>query len=112
MQQESACLKHYHTAMKLQQEGKWEEARALYCEILESEVLGAAESEEAAAEAPPSSTIQRLKFLVYKNIASIAREQGDLSAAADAYIEVSRLGRVSDVLHMCWNRPPRWTRVM
>lgn len=66
--------------MKLQQEGKWEEAKALYCEILESEVM--------EDDSPLSGTILRLKFLIYKNIASIAREQGDLSAAADAYIEV------------------------
>lgn len=84
--QESACLKLYHNAMKLQQEGKWKEAKAIYCELLESEVMeeGGGDSEEA----PPSSTILRLKFLIYKNIASIAREQGDLSAATDAYIEV------------------------
>lgn len=71
--------------MKLQQEGKWEEARTLYRDILESEVMEGG----AATEAPPSGTILRLKFLVYKNIASVARQQGDYSAAADAYIEVS-----------------------
>ena len=71
--------------MKLQQEGKLEEAKAIYCEILESEVMevGGADS------APLSGTITRLKFLIYKNVASIAKEQGDLSAAVDAYIEAS-----------------------
>ena len=69
--------------MKLQQEGKWGEAKALYCEILDSELM------EEDKDWTTSSTILRLKFLIYKNIASIAREQGDLSAAADAYIEVS-----------------------
>ncbi len=68
--------------MKLQQEGKWEAAKALYCEVLESEIM------EEGLEAPLPSTLLRLKFLIYKNIASIAKEQGDLSAAADAYIEV------------------------
>lgn len=72
--------------MKLQQEGKWREAKALYCEILESEVV---EGGGDSAEAPPSSTILRLKFLIYKNVASIAKEEGDLSAAIDAYIEVT-----------------------
>ena len=71
--------------MKLQQEGKWEEAKTLYRDILESEVMEGG----AATEAPPSSTILRLKFLVYKNIASVAKQQGDYSAAADAYIEVN-----------------------
>lgn len=71
--------------MKLQQESKWEEAKALYCEILESEVV---EGGGDSAETPPSSTILRLKFLIYKNVASIAKEQGDISAAIDAYIEV------------------------
>ncbi len=80
--QESACFKLYHNAIKLQQEGKWGEAKALYCEILDSELL------EEDTDWTASSTILRLKFLVYKNLASIAREQGDLSAAADAYIEV------------------------
>jgi hypothetical protein len=74
--------------MKLQQEGRWEEAKTLYCEILESEVM---EEGDSSADAPLSSTILRLKFLIYKNIASIAREQGDFSAAADAYIEVSTI---------------------
>lgn len=69
--------------MRLQQEGKWGEAKALYCEVLESEVM-----EGGGDDAPLASTILRLKFLIYKNIASIAREEGDLSAAADAYIEV------------------------
>lgn len=73
--------------MKLQQEGKWEEAKALYCEILESEVM---EVGGVLNGAPPSGTILRLQFLIYKNIASIARGQGDLSAATDAYIQVRR----------------------
>lgn len=76
--------------MKLQQEGKWEEAKALYCEILESEVM---EVGGVLNGAPPSGTILRLQFLIYKNIASIARGQGDLSAATDAYIQVRRLIR-------------------
>lgn len=67
----------------MQQEGKWLEAKALYCEILDSELM-----EESGEEWTASSTILRLKFLIFKNLASIAREQGDLSAAADAYIEV------------------------
>lgn len=71
--------------MQLQQEGKWEDAKVIYCEILESEIMEMASS---SAEASASSTILRLKFLIFKNIASIAQEQGDLSAAADAYIEV------------------------
>ena len=79
--------------MKLQQEGKWGEAKALYCEILESEVM------EDGDDAPAlSSTILRLKFLIYKNIASIAREQGDLSAAAEAYIEVHTYRGIVSVL--------------
>ena len=82
MTQESACFKLYHNAIKLQQEGKWREAKQLYCEILDSELM------EDDGDWTASSTILRLKFLIYKNIASIAREHGDLSAAADAYIEV------------------------
>lgn len=35
-----------------------------------------------------TSTILRLKYLIYKNLATIARETGDLSAAVDAYIQV------------------------
>ena len=45
----------------------------------------------SAGDVPPlSSTMLRIKFLIYKNIASIARQQGDYSAAADAYIEVHK----------------------
>ena len=35
-----------------------------------------------------SSTLLKLKFLIYKNLAGIAKERGDLSAAVDAYIQV------------------------
>lgn len=37
--QESACLQLYRTALKCQQDGKLEEAKSLYQEILDSEVL-------------------------------------------------------------------------
>ncbi len=64
------------------------EAKDIYCEILESEVMEGVIS--GSGETPPSSstTILRLKFLIFKNIASIANEQGHLSEAVDAYIEV------------------------
>lgn len=35
-----------------------------------------------------TNTILKLKYLIYKNLAAIAREEGDLAAAMDAYIEV------------------------
>lgn len=35
-----------------------------------------------------TNTILKLKYLIYKNLAAIAKEEGDLSAALDAYIEV------------------------
>ena len=38
--------------------------------------------------ASQNNTLSKLKYLVYKNMAAIARERGDLSAAVDAYIEV------------------------
>ena len=37
--QESACLQLYHTAIRYQQDGQLEQARALYREVLESEVM-------------------------------------------------------------------------
>lgn len=37
--QESACLQLYRTALKCQQDGKLEEAKSLYRDILDSEVL-------------------------------------------------------------------------
>ena len=37
-----------------------------------------------------TNTILKLKYLIYKNLAAIAKEEGDLSAALDAYIEVRR----------------------
>ena len=93
--QESACLQLYHKAMKHQQDGKFREAKQLYQEILDSEVMeelcrepgmdGGGEGEATTAH---DNTITRLKYLIYKNLASIAREQGDYSAAVDAYIEV------------------------
>lgn len=93
--QESACLHLYHKAMKQQQDGKFREAKQLYQEILDSEVMvevgrdsgrhGGVEGEATIAR---DSTITRLKYLIYKNLASIAKEQGDYSAAVDAYIEV------------------------
>ena len=37
--QESAVLQLYHAAMKEQQKGKLDEARQLYCEILQSDII-------------------------------------------------------------------------
>ena len=84
--------------MKHQQDGKFREAKQLYQETLDSEVMeelcapgrgsevdGWAEGEAIVVQ---DSTITRLKYLIYKNLASIAKEQGDYSAAVDAYIEV------------------------
>ena len=87
--------------MKHQQDGKFREAKHLYQEILDSEIMeelsapggrsgvdgGQAEKVATAQD----STIVRLKYLILKNLASIAKEQGDYSAAVDAYIEV-RMG--------------------
>ncbi len=86
--QESICLKIYHEAMKYQQSGEWRKAKELYCEILESAVMEEACQSSDDSVRVSTSTIGRLKFLIFKNIASISREQGDLSAAVDAYIEV------------------------
>lgn len=84
--QESACLQLYHTAMKHQQDGEMEKAKAIYREILESEIMDVVCSDGTSSIV--TSTILKLKYLIYKNFASIARDQGDLSAAVDAYIEV------------------------
>ena len=73
--------------MRLQQEGDLLQAKELYREILDSEVMEEACQVGGASE---GSTIVKLKYLVYKNIAGIAREQGDLSAAVDAYVEVQK----------------------
>ena len=93
--QESACLQLYHKAMKQQQDGQFMEAKQLYQEILDSEVMvelcrasGMNDGAEGEAMIAQNSTITRLKYLIYKNLASIAKEQGDYSAAVDAYIEV------------------------
>ena len=75
--------------MKSQQSGEWNKARELYCEILESEVMEDVCRTTEESFQLSTSTIGRLKFLIYKNLASISREQGDLSAAIDSYIEVT-----------------------
>jgi hypothetical protein len=81
--------------MKQQQDGKFREAKQLYQEILDSEVMvevcrdsGLHDGAVGEATIARDSTITRLKYLIYKNLASIAKEQGDYSAAVDAYIEV------------------------
>lgn len=48
---------------------------------------------EEVGGASQHTTLSKLKYLVLKNIAVIARELGDLSAALDAYIEVCVRGR-------------------
>lgn len=105
--QESACLQLYRTALKCQQDGKLDEAKSLYQEILDSEVLqevsaklytqiggprnlvlaqvSQSHAEGASVETSP---VLKVKYLTYKNIATIAREQGDFSAALEAYIQV------------------------
>ncbi len=80
--QESACLELYHSAIRLQQDGDLAQAKEIYREILESELM------EDVGGASQHTTLSKLKYLVYKNMAAIAREQGDLSAAVDSYIEV------------------------
>ena len=35
-----------------------------------------------------TSMILKVKYLTFKNLAGMAKEQGDLSAAIDAYIQV------------------------
>jgi len=75
--------------MKYQQSGEWKKAKELYCEILESEVMEEVCQTTEESFQLSTSTIGRLKFLIYKNMASISREQGDLSAAVDSYIEVN-----------------------
>ena len=72
--------------MKHQQDGEMEKAKTIYREILESEIMEVVCSDGSASIA--TSTILKLKYIIYKNFASIARDQGDLSAAVDAYIEV------------------------
>ncbi len=72
----------YHSAIRLQQDGDFSKAKDIYRQILESEVM------EEVGGASHHTTLSKLKYLVLKNIAAIAREQGDLSAALDAYIEV------------------------
>lgn len=97
--QESACLQLYHKAMKHQQDSQFSKAKHLYQEILESEVMeelcasgrGSGTGEMSSEAMAQTSTITRLKYLIYKNLASIAKEQGDYSAAVDAYIEVIML---------------------
>lgn len=42
-------------------------------------------AEGASVETSP---VLKVKYLTYKNIATIAREQGDFSAALEAYIQV------------------------
>ena len=95
--QESACLQLYHKAMKHQQDGQFSEAKRLYQEILDSEVMeelcalgrsSGVDGVAGEATVAQNSTITRLKYLIFKNLASIAKEQGDYSAAVDAYIEV------------------------
>ena len=81
--------------MKHQQDGQFDEAKHIYQEILESEIMeeigvssGRSGTDGGSGEVTQTSTIARLKYLIYKNLASISKEQGDYSAAVDAYIEV------------------------
>ena len=84
--------------MKHQQDGEFAKAKHVYQEILESEIMeelcvsaagrGSGMDSTSTEAAAQTSTITRLKYLIYKNLASIAKEQGDYSAAVDAYIEV------------------------
>ena len=93
--------------MKHQQDGDWGKAKALYCEILESELMEeACESVISSSPPPSSSTITRLKCLIYKNMASIAEEQGDLSAAMDACIEVLMMCACMYSVSVCRTPPP------
>eukprot|EP00731_Ephydatia_muelleri_P016867 Em0009g1291a len=98
--QESACLQLYRTALKCQQDGKLEEAKSLYQEILDSEVLQEVSQGHAQGASVETSPVLKVKYLTYKNIATIAREQGDFSAALEAYIQASSIDG-SEVVLWC-----------
>uniref|UniRef100_A0A1X7UXN3 Calcineurin-binding protein cabin-1 MEF2-binding domain-containing protein n=1 Tax=Amphimedon queenslandica TaxID=400682 RepID=A0A1X7UXN3_AMPQE len=86
--QESALLKLYHEAVKEQQEGHLDKAKSLYCDILCSPVI---ENDEAGV-------LQKIKFFILKNLASIAKERDDMPTAVSAYLEASKIDDTDTLL--------------
>jgi hypothetical protein len=78
---ECTVLQYYHEAMKCQLDGLLDKAQLLYTEILQSEII-------MNNDSTGSSTLMKVKFLILKNLATIAKEKNDLSTAVATYIEV------------------------
>ncbi|GFQ82744.1 calcineurin-binding protein cabin-1 [Trichonephila clavata] len=84
--QEEEAYSLYHLALKRQSEGKIEEAEDMLKEILEMEFLTQTQVDEDADKAPLRPALT-LKYLLYKNLASISNGKKDFRAAVEYFLE-------------------------
>lgn len=85
--QESACFQEYHDALKLQRDGDMNGAKALYQHLLQSSFL----SGEEGGGGNTSATAAKLKYSIFRNLAGIFKDQGDLSVAIDTYLKATHI---------------------
>ncbi|KAG9323455.1 hypothetical protein KVV02_000817 [Mortierella alpina] len=76
--QAEKCLGIYESAIRMLQKGKLEESKAMFKNLVESELLQKIDNDsEIAARGTP---VRRLQYLVYTNYASILEQSSDESA--------------------------------
>ncbi|KAF9951112.1 Histone transcription regulator 3 [Mortierella alpina] len=86
--QAEKCLGIYESAIRMLQKGKVEESKALFKNLVESELLQKIDNDsEIAARGTP---VRRLQYLVYTNYASILEQASDESAkeALSFYLKI------------------------
>ncbi|XP_071040839.1 calcineurin-binding protein cabin-1 isoform X2 [Parasteatoda tepidariorum] len=84
-QEEEAYLL-YHQALKKQSDGDIEDAEKLFKEILEMDFLTQVQPNEEKEELPLRPALT-LKYLLYKNLATISNDKKDFKSAVEYFLE-------------------------
>lgn len=88
--QEEEAYSLYNKALKFRSEGKTSMSESLFKEVLEKEFVVQAKSHDDKSKGPLRPALT-LKYLVCKNLASIACEKKDYSASMEAYLEAMNI---------------------
>ncbi|XP_054714787.1 LOW QUALITY PROTEIN: calcineurin-binding protein cabin-1-like [Uloborus diversus] len=95
--QEEEAYASYHSALRKQSAGEVEDAESIFKELLESEFLEQVQVNEDDEEDGPLRPALTLKYLVYKNLATISSGKEDFKSATEYYLEALEIDS-SDVI--------------
>lgn len=96
---EQIALQQYAKALELQRKGNLPDATQLLKDLLDTEVIG--EVKKPAPGEKITGPLFNLKYLCYKNLASMLSTAGDVDAAIDAYCAATDLDDTDVTL---WHR--------